>query len=487
MTQDLHALRPVKPTVVVHPATHRGVDVSGQVLQALVVPGGSHPPLADGLPDPLGGLGAHRRQEADKEFPPAILGTSRLEGVAQKVECDVFVLSRPVVVLAVDDPRLRRMKLEAALRKPTANGLQHRPGVSLTGTVDDGIVRVTLEVDTRKRPLHPAIKRVVQEEICQQRTDDAALRRAFRPLLQCAVWTLHRSTQPPRNVQPDPRDVGVTRHGALDQIMRDGIKETFDVQVDDPVGVPAPLPRHPHRVERRLPRSIAVRVGVEVQVHHRLEHHLHHGLCNAIGYGWNAQRARAAAFLLNLDEPHRRWKIRAGRHAIPDLVEVVLQVLIECRQRLAIHTCGSSVRLHPLVRIPDELLRNDIRLCFRHRLLPSRVDRFPKQESRAPLLRPHYQASSLLRARPSLRLASVRSSSWVLHLDFSLPIEAAGSHVPHTSLRWAHAVFMPATTRTVSTHLPSSVPGQRLEPGFGDIPTLSTRHQRFTRVRLSST
>ena len=52
--------------------------------------------------------------------------------------------------------------------------------------------------------------------------------------------------------------------------------------------------------------------------------------------------------------------------------------------------------------------------------------------------------------------------------------------------RWSHAVFMPVAARTVSRHPPNFVPGQRLEPGFGDIPTLSTLHQRFTRVRLTS-
>ncbi len=52
--------------------------------------------------------------------------------------------------------------------------------------------------------------------------------------------------------------------------------------------------------------------------------------------------------------------------------------------------------------------------------------------------------------------------------------------------RWPHAVFMPATARTVGRHPPSCIPGQQLEPGFGDVPTLSTRQQRFTRVRLTS-
>ena len=52
--------------------------------------------------------------------------------------------------------------------------------------------------------------------------------------------------------------------------------------------------------------------------------------------------------------------------------------------------------------------------------------------------------------------------------------------------RWSHAVFMPVAARPVSRHPPSFLPDQQLEPGFGDVPTLSTLHQRFTCVRLTS-
>ena len=51
--------------------------------------------------------------------------------------------------------------------------------------------------------------------------------------------------------------------------------------------------------------------------------------------------------------------------------------------------------------------------------------------------------------------------------------------------RWSHAVFMPVAARPVSRHPPSFLPDQQLEPGFGDVPTLSTLHQRFTCVRLT--
>src|SRR3974377_495965 len=43
-------------------------------------------------------------------------------------------------------------------------------------------------------------------------------------------------------------------------------------------------------------------------------------------------------------------------------------------------------------------------------------------------------ADSLLRGSPPLCSAFVRSSSWVLHLDFSVCIAAPGSHVPHSCL-----------------------------------------------------
>ena len=62
--------------------------------------------------------------------------------------------------------------------------------------------------------------------------------------------------------------------------------------------------------------------------------------------------------------------------------------------------------------------------CFRHRLLPLLVFLHPPLESGVPLLCPHYQASSLLRTRPSLRLALVLGSSWVHHLEVSLSIKA---------------------------------------------------------------
>src|SRR6266542_3554731 len=486
VTKDQHTLRSIKPTVVVDPATYRWIDEPRQILQALVVPVGRHPPFANGGSDRLGGLSADRGKKAHEELSPAILRPPRLKGVAQEVERNMFVLPTPIIVLAVDDPGLHRMKLQTALRKPISDGCQHQLGLPPAPAMHDGVVRVALERDARIVPLHPQIKRVVEKQVGQQRTDDTTLRRALAPRLQGSIHSLYRGTEPPPNVQTNPRHVGVVGHGALDQIMIQTVKERFDVQIDHPVSLPASFPRHPHRVERRSARSIAVRIAVEHRLHHRLQHHLHDRLRNSIGNRGNAEWTHAAVSFRYLDEPHRRREVRARRHPIPDLVQVPLQIFFECRQRLAIHARCTAVRLHPLIRFPNALLRHVVGLRLRHRLLPSLVGLRLQPDRRAPSLHPRYQASPLLRTRPSLRLALVLGSSWVFHLEFSLGIEATGSHVLHKSLSWARAAFMPVTTRAVSRFPSSFVPSQRLELGSDDIPTLSTRLQRFTHVRLPS-
>ncbi len=112
------------------------------------------------------------------------------------------------------------------------------------------------------------------------------------------------------------------------------------------------------------------------------------------------------------------------------------------------------------------------------------VDLRSALDDATPLLHRVSPASQLLRVAPPLCLASVLSSSWGLHLDFSLRIEATGSHVPHESLNRAHATFMPDAAQPVSRHLLDSIPRQRLLLGFDAIHTLSTLHQWFTCVRL---
>ena len=106
-------------------------------------------------------------------------------------------------------------------------------------------------------------------------------------------------------------------------------------------------------------------------------------------------------------------------------------------------------------------------------------------EGRVPSLRRSYRASPVLRTRPPLCLASVLGSLGGRALQVSLGIEETGSHVPHKSLS-------PVSRRLDTGRRPASRqasaelrPKRKVAPGFDNIPRLSTRHRRFTHVRLT--
>src|SRR5216684_2258536 len=74
------------------------------------------------------------------------------------------------------------------------------------------------------------------------------------------------------------------------------------------------------------------------------------------------------------------------------------------------------------------------------------------------------------------------------HLGFSLSIGATGSCVPYRSLSQSHAAFMPDAGWTISRHFPNPCSRDTSpNPGFDVASGLTTRHQRFTRVRLLET
>src|SRR5499427_3187777 len=305
MAENLNTSRAIEAPVIVHPPTYHGIHESGKILQTLVVSCGGHPPFADGCTNRGGSLGAHRRKKAHKELSPVILRSSRLEGVTQEVELDRSRRPRSIIILAIHDASLGCIELKTALQEAITNGFQYLLGLSLTPAMDDGIIRITFELDLRELPLHPEIECIMQEEISQQRTRNSTLRRASCPLLQSAICFLHGSSKPPRNIQLHPWNVGMVCHSPLHQVMRNGIKICFDVQIDNPVSTPAALPRYPHRVKRRLPGAIAVGVRMELRFQQRLQHHLHHSLCNAISDSWNPEWALAPVILRYLNETHR--------------------------------------------------------------------------------------------------------------------------------------------------------------------------------------
>src|SRR5260370_25572404 len=116
------------------------------------------------------------------------------------------------------------MKFQTELCQPAPDGLQSCSRLRFAPAMDDYIVSETLEVDGRKRPRHPHVERIMQEQVGQERTDDTALRGAFRPFHQDPVRTLDRGTQPPAHGHPYPGAFSVVRPCACDAVMWNGIK-----------------------------------------------------------------------------------------------------------------------------------------------------------------------------------------------------------------------------------------------------------------------
>jgi hypothetical protein len=104
----------------------------------------------------------------------------------------------------------------------------------------DRIIRKTLEGDVRIMPLDLQIESIVPEEIRQQRRDHRPLGRPLLPWLYSAVLS----------IEQHPAAVGVFPHRPHQQRVVNAIKVAPDIEVEDPVVPPTPLPRHSHGLER---------------------------------------------------------------------------------------------------------------------------------------------------------------------------------------------------------------------------------------------
>ena len=127
---------------------------------------------------------------------------------------------------------------------------------------------------------------------------------------------------------------------------------------------------------------------MEPRLHQRLQEHRRHGLRNAILNCWHTKRSGTPAMRLRYHHrPHRRRKVRPRAHPIPDLVQVVLQILLEFLDRDTIHSRCALVGFHLPVCLPYLLLRDVERLALyysRGFTLSGRQHRICSRWSRAP-------------------------------------------------------------------------------------------------------
>lgn len=103
---------------------------------------------------------------------------------------------------------------------------------------------------------------------------------------------------------------------------------------------------------------------MEMFLQFRFQDLLDYRLSDPVSHCWYAQRSRPAIVLRYFDTAHCFRKVTTGRHPIPELEEVILQILLKFFNRLSVYSGSSTVSLHPFVRLPNKAFGNTERLCF---------------------------------------------------------------------------------------------------------------------------
>src|SRR5690348_15043926 len=120
---------------------------------------------------------------------------------------------------------------------------------------------------------------------------------------------------------------------------------------------------------------------------------------------------------------------------------------------------------------------------------PFGLPKWIKPDDDAPSVQSHYRTffPTTDVSAPVFRIGT-QTLAVTNRLGVSLHIGATGSCVPYRSLSQGHAAFMPDASWAISRHSPNPCSREPSTiPGFDVVSGLTTRHQRFTHVRLLET
>jgi hypothetical protein len=130
--------------------------------------------------------------------------------IAQDVEELIGDAATPVRILAVDDPRLVRMKRKAPLRETLRPRVRQGPRWLLAPTMAADIVSVALEGDVGVLFRHPPIECLMQKHECPQGTDHGPLRRSRIPRYHRPIRQAHWHLEPARDIEQHRCAIGVS-------------------------------------------------------------------------------------------------------------------------------------------------------------------------------------------------------------------------------------------------------------------------------------
>src|ERR1017187_719686 len=98
-------------------------------------------PASNFYPNGFHRLVGYCRAEIDEVLASAILRSPRPKRVAQKIELLVWVRPSPIIILAIDDLRLLRMKLQPTFLQTRGYGSPNTLGFRLRPAMYDGVSR----------------------------------------------------------------------------------------------------------------------------------------------------------------------------------------------------------------------------------------------------------------------------------------------------------------------------------------------------------
>src|SRR3970282_1586028 len=199
MSKERLQSRRGKAAGVVPPASQDGI-VSDREFRKRTRGLSRDVPTADLLAHPLLCLTTDARKKARKVHAFWRHCLSRSERETQKRKLRHGILATPIAVLAVHNPCFLRMKLQPTRRKALVQKFLHPLGLPLRPTVHYRIIGVAGERTIRHVPPHPPIKRVMHEEIHEQRADQAPLRGTTDTLPKLSAVSHRARPQPAFNV-----------------------------------------------------------------------------------------------------------------------------------------------------------------------------------------------------------------------------------------------------------------------------------------------
>src|SRR5665648_145869 len=180
LAQNWVKRRLVVAAIVVNPAMEDWIEHPGQVVESLIAPQ-VESPTPHSAAHRLGGFITHCGTEVDEVLTPTILRPPGTKRESQKIKLLGGVMASSIIILAIDQLGLSRMKLQLALSQPSGNRLPQCPSFRFCLAVDHHIIGISHKRILWISPPHPFIKSIVQEQVGEQRADHPALRRALLP------------------------------------------------------------------------------------------------------------------------------------------------------------------------------------------------------------------------------------------------------------------------------------------------------------------